>query len=447
MPKTRLMETASVRSLRVSALVMLLFMYYSDAASAASGDYWLRFDDLRMPRPKSDESGLPKAKENSSPETVNGGGPAKHDKVPPEQAAETAERRLKIGGDYKLLSGYSHTPDAENKPYTQMSARLRLKLNYRFLPSLEANVEHDTEILAGSYVGTNYFQSHKNGQNSQYWSDGGAWADNQDFYATQRLFRASLKLSSEVADVTVGRQRIPLGTGRFWSALDMLNPVNPLQVERDEFTGVDAVLVEHGIGSLAKLSAIYAPDPARVSDRWVMQYRTHVRESDVTLTYGKYWEDHVIGADFATQIGDAGLRGEAVYTIPKLGSHYRKALLGLDYAFANTLAFSVEAYYSDRSTEDGLAQLRDNPQLGLVQPLGNAYFGLAVGYDFTPLTRLSTYILNNLKDGSGVFYPTLSYSISDNSSFLAGAQFFFGGPGSEYGRGRNLYYARYQEFF
>jgi len=440
------META-VRSLLVSALVMLFFMCCANIASAAGGDYWLRFDDLRVPRPKLDESGLPRAKENSSPEMVKEGGPAKHDQAPPEQAAETSERRLKIGGDYKLLSGYSHTADAENKPYTQASARLRLKMNYRFLPSLEAKVEHDTEILAGSYVGTNYFQTHKNGQTSQYWSDGGTWADNQDFYGTQRLFRAYLKWSSEAADVTIGRQRIPLGTGRFWSTLDMLNPVNPLQVERDEFTGVDAVLVEHGIGSLAKFSAIYAPDPARVSDRWVTQYRTHVRESDLTLTYGKYWDDRVVGADFATQIGDAGLRGEAAYTIPKLGSHYRKALLGLDYAFANTLAFSVEAYYSDRSAEDALAQLRDNPQLGLVQPLGTAYYGMAVGYDFTPLMRLSTYILNNIKDGSGVFYPTLSYSISNNSSFLGGAQFFFGGPGSEYGRGRNLYYARYQEFF
>jgi hypothetical protein len=419
-------------------LAVLLPTCYCQTALAAGSGYWLRLDDLRMPRPASDERQPPKAKESPPPEG---------DQAPPEPSAEMADSPLRLGGNYKVLAAYSHTPDSANDAYTQVVGRLRVKMNYRFSPSLEAKVEHDTELTTGSYVRTDYFQSHKNDQTPQYWSEGSAWADRRNFYGAQRFFRAYVKWASDVADATVGRQRIPLGTGRFWSTIDMLNPINPLQIERDEFTGVDAALIERGIGALSKVSVVYAPDPARVSDRWVTQYRTNVKESDLTFTYGKYWGDHVVGADFVTQVGNAGVRGEAVYTRPEIGASYSKTLLGFDYAFANTLAFSAEAYYSDRSAVDRDAQWANNPQLGLVQPLGNAYLGLAVGYEFTPLLKVSTYILNNLKDNSGVLYPSLTYSLSDNISLMGGAQFFFGDADSEYGPGSDLYFARFQQFF
>lgn len=421
------------------------------AGPAGNNNYWLRLEDLRLPRPKPEtpaplpvrprppEAPAPAPVPKKPEEGVAPGGPAPAPEPPPEE-----ESRLHVGGAYKALAITSRTPDPGNESYTHVVNQLRLKLNYQVSPSVEARIEHDTDIVAGNAV---QGQPQMQAQPRQYWSGGSRWLTHQDIEGTQRFFRAYAKYRSEPLDVTVGRQRVPLGTGRFWSTLDMLNPINPLQVERDEFIGADAVLAERKLDPLSKVSVVFAPDPAHRDSRWVGQYRTHMGESDITLTYGKYWTDHVLGVDFATQVGDAGLHGEFAYTRPQVGAPYRKALIGADYAFANTLSLSAEVYRSDRREEDRRAQWAANPQLALVQPGGATYAGAAVGYEITPLLKVSAYVLRNFTDKGSVLYPAVTYSLTDNASLMGGAQFFGGGRDTEYGAGKNLYFLRYQRFF
>jgi hypothetical protein len=366
-----------------------------------------------------------------------------------ETEAEEQEKHpvLKLSGYYKALLIHSQLPYAPNDPYDLALNRLRLKMTYNVPSLLELHVEHDTEFKSGNYLKTGLFRQQKNMTSQQYWQGESNFADNARYYGTQRFFRAYAKFSRQDTDLTFGRQRIPLGTGRFWSALDMLNPVNPLQVERDEPIGVDGVLLEQKMGALSKVNIIYAPDPARKQDSWIGQYRTNHKGTDVTLTYGKYWGDHVAGIDFATQIGDAGLRGEWTYTSAQIGHAYQKALLGFDYAFPNTLSFSTEAYYSGQRKEDRLAQFVQNPLLAQLQPLDNVYLGFSAGVEFNPLLKFNTYLLLNMKDHSRFLFPSLSYSISDEASMMGGAQFFSGRADSEYGRGSDTYFLQFQYFF
>jgi len=424
---------------------MVLGVLHCELALASTSKYWLRLDDLRLPRPKS-EAPEPVAKPREPP-AAEPQPSAEPDAPHQTQPALAAERNLQVGGNHKLMVISSRTPDAANEAYQQAVSRLRLKLSYRLSPAVNIKVEHDTDVTVGSYLQTGFFGRQKNAPAQQYLGEGSTWLDQPHVYGTQRFFRAYAKISSNATDITVGRQRIALGTGRFWSTLDMLNPINPLQAERDEFVGVDAVLAERSIGALSKASLVYAPDPQRNSDRWVAQYRTHFGETDLTLTHGKYWSDHVTGIDFATQWGDAGLHGELAYTRAAVGSAYKKALLGFDYAFANTLSVSSEVYYSDRSEQDQVAQWTQNPQLALVQPQGGAYFGIAVGYELTPLLKVSTYLLKNLKDGSLVLYPSISYAAANGVNVMGGAQFFSGSGNSEFGAASTTYFFRVQSFF
>ncbi len=424
---------------------ILLGGLHCQSALAASPKYWLRLDDLRLPRPKSDApSPVEKPRAPLATETDRSPTP---DAIPQDQPVLIEERSLNVAGSYKALVIGSRTPDEANEAYQQAVNLLRLKLSYRMSPSINVKVEHDTDLTVGSYLQTGFFGRQKNAPAQQYLGEGSAWLDRPNVYGTQRFFRAYAKISSAVTDITVGRQRIALGTGRFWSTLDMLNPINPLQADRDEFVGVDAILVERNIGALSKFGLVYAPDPERRSDRWVAQYRTHFGETDLTFTHGKYWSDHVTGIDFATQWGDAGIHGELAHTRADVGSAYRKALLGFDYAFANTLSVSSEVYYSDRSTQDQIAQWTQNPQLALVQAPGGAYFGVAVGYELTPLLKISTYLLKNLKDSSQVLYPSITYAASNSTNFMGGAQFFSGNGNTEFGAASTMYFFRVQSFF
>jgi hypothetical protein len=360
---------------------------------------------------------------------------------------KSAEAPLRLTGYNKTLLISSTTADPEKQPYTLVLNRLRLKLTDRLSPSFLVHAEEDVVLKGGSYLDTMAFQRERSAPVRQYWGDGSAFADKSGYYGTQHLFRGYARISSDTADLTIGRQRIPLGTGRLWSALDMLNPANPLQVERDDYVGVDAALMEYKTGALSKFSLVYAPDPDRVSDRWIGQYRTNVKGTDITVSYGKYWEDRLAGMDFATQIGDAGLRGEWAYFMPQNGAPYRKILLGFDYAFANTLTLSAEAYYSSQSDSERLAQFAQHPQRMQVQPFGSRYAGLSATYEFTPLLKASAYFLFNLSDHSRFVAPSLSYLLADNLSVMGGVQLFAGDGSSEYGRGNTLRYVQLQWFY
>ncbi len=356
---------------------------------------------------------------------------------------------LLLAGYAKAFTIRARTPGAIGKPYTLSVTRLRLNMTYEVSPSLLAHVEHDTEVRAGNYLHTEVAREERRAPRRQYWSEGSTFFDQsrRAYYGSQRVYRAYVKLAVDALDMTMGRQRIPLGTGRLWSALDMLNPANPGQIERGEYIGVDAALLEYRLDSLSKVTAINAPDPAGVSDRRIAQYRTNVHGTDLALTFGKYSEGRLAGVDVATQLGDAGLRGEWTYTRPQSGPAYRKSVLGFDYVFASSLSVSIEAYHNGQSERDIAARFSRMPLLAYMQPAGKRYLGLVIGYDITPLLTVAANILSNRVDHSAVVAPTVSYSITENTNVVGGAQFSSGSKESEYGRSSELYFIQFKCYF
>jgi hypothetical protein len=358
------------------------------------------------------------------------------------------------GGSNVALSGYdklllvaSRTLDGDDRPYRLVLNRTRLKLEVRVRDWLGVRVEDDTEVRAGDYLRSRQFAAERTAPRRQYWNGQSTWVDDADLRVDNRLYRAYARISFGNNDTTIGRQRIPLGTGRMWSTLDMLNPVNPLQIERDEYVGVDAIQSEQKLDAASRLVGVYAPDPARRHGRWIAQYRTHRLGSDLTFTAGRYGRDRLAGVDVATQVGEAGLRGELTWTRPPAGPGYAKALIGLDYAFANTFTVSLEAYHSRQAQDERLRQFADDPQRMSVEPYGGSYLGANCSYEFTPLLKASAYLLGNLQDGSRFYSPNLSYSLANDLVVQAGIQIFKGGNNTDYGRGKNLFYVQTQLFF
>jgi hypothetical protein len=362
------------------------------------------------------------------------------------QKEDSKVSSFRLAGYAKALALRSKTTDGARQSYGLGLGRVRLKMTYVH-PRVEAHVEQDTELRTGSHLETAEFRRQKDMPPGQYVAAQSNFVDTRRLYGTARFFRAHVKLKTDSADLTVGRQRIPLGTGRLWSALDLLNPANPLQVERNEYVGVDAALLEYRLSDTSKAMLVFAPDPAKRHARWNLRYQTHLQNADVTLTYGKYWEDRLVGVDVSTQLGDAGLRGEFSLTRPAVGPSYRKVLLGVDYGFANTLVLSAEYFHSSQSEQDRLAAFQRNSQLAQVQPSGSRYLGFAASYDITPLVKFNGYWLTNLTDGSRFFSPSISYSVTEDLNVTGGAQFFLGNTRSDYGRGENLYFLQLQRFF
>ncbi|WP_136415812.1 hypothetical protein [Herbaspirillum sp. ST 5-3] len=354
---------------------------------------------------------------------------------------------LKLSGYYKNLLQNSVTIVPTEQAYTLDLNRLRLELKGQIHPALSVDVQYDNEILLGSYLRSAQFGLQKDLRPAQYWQAESNYIDSPDVYGRHRLYRAFATLAVDDTDVRVGRQRIAWGTGRFWSPLDILNPISPIQLEREERPGADAILIEHKLGEVSRVSAVYAAQRPGASGSGALYWHANRTGVDFSIVAGRFRGDRLLGADFATQIGNAGLRGELTVTSPSGARHYRRALVGVDYAFANTLTISGEIYYNGAGASDPSAYDFESLLAGRIQNVGQRYAGVFASYEITPLLKTTNYFVANLHDGSRYFAPGLTYSLRTNIDWTIGVQRFSGSASSEYGHFNNVYYSQLQWFF
>jgi hypothetical protein len=361
--------------------------------------------------------------------------------------AQDTSAALKFSGYAKTMLAGSTTVVGAEEHYTLDSTRLRLELKGTLTEQLNLDLQYDNELLLGDYLGTAQFKAFKDQDPGTYWHAQSAYLDRADAYARHRLYRAALTASVADTDVHIGRQRIAWGTGRFWSPLDILNPLSATALEREERAGVDALLVEHKLDALSRAALVYAPQHDAQDHSLAAMWHGNRAGVDCSLVAGRFRRDNVLGLDLAGQMIDAGVRAEITRTFRRVGIAYTRALLGLDYAFVNTLTLSGELFYDgagaiDRSRYDLAALLA-----GRVQNLARRYLGVSARYEITPLLKTRHDLVVNLDDHSRYYSPTLSYSIRDDLDAILGAQLFAGAEGSEFAAFKRLLYVQLQWYF
>ena len=340
---------------------------------------------------------------------------------------------LSLSGYLKNLAIQSSTLAGPERSYLLDVSRARLKLQGPLAPAASLDLQYDNELLAGSYLHTAQFALQQQQASGQYWRAEQRYLARRDVQGRHRLYRASLTVRHGATDVKVGRQRIAWGTGRFWSPLDVLNPIAATQLEREERPGVDALLVEHKLGPLERLSVVYAPAHARHQASAAAHVHGNGRGIDYSLAWGKFGDSRLLGADLATQLGGFGVRAEAAQLRPAAGRGYRRMLLGLDYAFGNTLTLSAELFR--------------NGGPAAAAP-GRRYAGAYAGYELTPLWKVSLYAVRNLSDRSHYLSPSITCSLRSDLEWALGFQQFGGGRrDSEFGRVPDVLYSHLQWFF
>lgn len=352
-----------------------------------------------------------------------------------------------ISGYYKNLMTRSRTVAGEDSRYWFDLNRLRLEMKGSWNDKLSYDVQYDNEVLLGSYLGTGQFQLQRALPTGQYWNLDNTYHDRGNALGRQRIYRGYLTLTDGATDVRLGRQRIAWGSGRFWSPLDVLNPIDPTALEREERRGVDALLVEHKLSSVSRVSAVYAPQHEHRDDGFALQWHGNRDSVDFSLMAMRFMGARVLGAELSGQAGGAGLRVELSRTMPAGGAPAARAVTGIDYAFENTLVLTGELYFNGAGARTKRDYDVTSLLSGRIQSLARHYAGIHVGYDFTPLLKLNTHLLSNLDDGSRFIAPSVSYAWQSNVEVSVGAQYAAGDVGSEFGRFRRLIYVQLQRFF
>lgn len=353
---------------------------------------------------------------------------------------------LTFKGYYKNLLTHARTAFPQDESYTLDLNRLRLEARGRPAGWLGYEMQYDNEALLGSYLDTVQFAQLKAARPATYRDMESNYVDNKSLLMRHRVRRGFVSLNTAAADMYLGRQRIAWGSGRMWNPTDLFNPYNPAQLERDERTGVDAVLLEKNFSALSRLSLAYAPQRNASASRAV-RYRTNFARTDIALMAGEFRDARVAGFEFAGRIGDAGVYGEVAHTRPSAGDAFTRSVLGAEYAFENTLTIGAEYYWNGEGTSQRSRYDFVRLFSGEIQNVAKHYTGAHLRYEITPLLHSENHLILNHDDASRFFAPGLVYSLTSNWDAAAGAQLFGGDAGSEYGRFYNVYYMYLQRFF
>lgn len=364
-------------------------------------------------------------------------GAAAQDKAEPGGVQFAGHYKNTIAGSRTTLGGERYTLDAN---------RLRLEWKGQVRPGLGIEVQYDNEVLVGDYLRTRQFQLESSLPRRTYWGLEGVYARGGKVLARHRLRRGAVTLSRGATDLRVGRQRVAWGTGRFWSPLDLLNPVNPTALEPGEREGADAVLLEHKRSAVSRASFVFAPVRDR-RDYVLAQWHGNIRGADYSITAGQVPEGKVLGVDAAGQLGGSGIRAEWTVTRVTDGGTPHRVLLGWDYAFANTLTLSAEIHFDGAGSADTSRYDVAGLLAGRRQTVGRRYAGLYARYEFTPLLKWESWLASNLDDRSTYFSPRITYSVRENLDLAIGVQLHSGHRGTEFGERRNLRFAWVQWFF
>jgi len=383
-------------------------------------------------------------KEASSPHPE---APEPH-KKPPEYPQETF---IHVGakGYYKNITATSRSM-TNNKRYASNTQRYRIEPTINIGDNLRVHIAYDNQVIAGDFVSNPDFDMVKqeNQKNLDWWDAEWTLVYSSRAYYTTYFYRAYLEYYDDKFQVIVGKQNIDWGRCRFYSPMDLFNPNSPLDIEKDERVGVDAVNATASITDFIDLDLVYAPYNTLKKSSFATRMLCRAGNYDIFLMIGQFKKDNVIGACVDGYLGGAGIRGESTYTWQKTGGKFFRIEVGTDYTFRNKLRMGAEYFFNGMANDVNRDEFYASYQYSReALTLEKNLAGATVGYDITPLIKWDNYILYDMGGRSLFINPELKYNILLNLDITLGAQVFWGTGESEFGTYTNRYYAEVKYFF
>lgn len=356
---------------------------------------------------------------------------------------------FQIQGYYKNLFTISKTTDTEEDFFAD-TQRLRMGFKLNMSDALLANIIFDQEAIVGDFAHTADFNAirNRNQKNLAFLDGDKVYTDTDHLYAKYSLYRAYLKYYHSGFQATLGKQLIDWGRCRFWSSMDLFNPISPLDIEWDERIGVDALNIELPLSSLSSLNIIYAPRRSFEESSAGSRVYYQAGNYDLFFMGGEFKKDEVVGFGFDGYIGDGGVRGEFTQTHADNERDFFRGVIGAEYNFPNKVYILGEYFYNGGAENNNIAEFISSYQLSSrVLTLEKNLLGLWIEYEITPLIKWENYAIYDF-DSKGVFLnPELRYNIWKNFDLSLGMQLFWGNRDSEFGSYQNLYYLQTKYFF
>ncbi|MDQ6986646.1 MAG: hypothetical protein Q9M25_02440 [Mariprofundaceae bacterium] len=351
-----------------------------------------------------------------------------------------------FSGSYRNLFLAGDTPAGD---FVQTDSN-RLRLQWRKnTGAWSAYVAYDNEFLVGGLLATPAFQAATRTPDPTWLDADAAIVQHSHVFWRHRLYRGWLAWEQDALLLKIGRQRIAWGSGRLWNPTDRFNPVDPTALELDQKTGADSILGEWRYSDSGALQIVTAPGRGqhKLSRKTAFRMRDTFGEMDVSMLAGRIGSETVFGADLAANVSGGGLHGELLHARPANSASYSQLSAGYEYTLSNRL-LPEGLYLLGEYFFNGAAKRLALP--GAAERLNSRVrhlFGMAAGYDITPLIRIEISSIIDVVKGSAFIAPRVTWSLAENWQLSAFVLAFGGHAGSEFGDRANVYTAQLDVYF
>lgn len=244
-----------------------------------------------------------------------------------------------------------------------------------------------------------------------------------------------------MVDVDLGRQPVSLGTSHFVGVLDVLAPFAPGAMDASYKPGIDALRMRTALGDTGEAELIVAGrDPWRLGGT-LGRMRGSVSGMDLEILGGRFRNRAFGGLGWEGELGPLGIWGElALFERRPAVEGYRggwdgaafSGVMGADFNLPFEAHGGLAVMHQDfgaRRPEDLGSVYTDAPYQEGWAFLGAADYGVVtVSRQLHPLAQGSLAGIVNLVDGSMLWQPRVTLSVSDNSDLGAYAWIGLGAP-------------------
>ncbi len=349
-----------------------------------------------------------------------------------------AEKSWDLDGYVKYMVTYS-VPEKQNNTLDHL-VHNRINFEYRFSPNWRINAGLRNRALWGDALDiaqypqlvaldTGYFDMSKN------------WLEDEVIVNSQ-LDRLYISWQQEGWRGQLGRFRVNWSMNTIWNPNDIYNAYSIYDFDYEEKAGTDAVMVSKTLGFASGIDLVLAP--AKIPDKNSLSLRYFANKLgwDYQVIAGRASRDFVLGAGFATDVYEAGFRGELSWFDP-IESEYqgevnKRTMVGsleVDYSFGGVRSWLGRVAWltiSDPQNATSALTYLNLPLNAKTLSFTQHTFYTDVSFDLTSLNRL-TASLTYYSDGSFFSGLSSSYSLATDWQLLTVLQSFNGTNDSLFG--------------
>ena len=275
-------------------------------------------------------------------------------------------------------------------------------------------------------------------------------SDNDSRLLVQRLDRLHLSYTGDAAVVRFGRQAVSWGNGLIYNPMDFFNPFDPAAVDTEYKIGDDMLYGQYLLdsGSDWQFVSVQRRDDegdvtSDVSSN-ALKFHGFGLEREYDLLLAEHFDDTIVAAGGALNVGEAVLRGDVVFTDTDGG--WETSLVAnwsWSWVWGGYNVSAVAEYFfngfglrqSDYTPEKiaRATDLTDRLTRGELFTLGRHYAAGSLQVEVTPLLNIIPNLFVNLGDQSALAQVVARWDLAEDWQVLAAVNVPVGPAGTEFG--------------